>query len=254
MHPVVLTIAGSDSCGGAGIQRDIKTFESIGVYGASCITALTAQNTAGVRQILPLLPSFVKEQIDAVFEDMVVSAVKTGMLFSESIILAVVDRLKFYTPPIIVVDPVMIAGTGSHLLSDDAVTSLFHKLLPISTLSTPNKMEASLLSDIGIGSIKDAEKAARKIFGICKRPVLIKGGHLEGKKAVDILFDGERITHFLSERLDVKLHGAGGCFASAIASYFALGNNLLLSIKKAKVFITECIRNAQHYGKGLLVW
>ena len=254
MHPVVLTVAGSDSCGGAGIQRDIKTFESIGVYGASCITALTAQNTEGVKKILSLPPSFVKEQIDAVFEDMRISAVKTGMLYDESIILAVVDRLKFYMPRYIVIDPVMIASTGSRLLSEDAVSSLFHKLLPMATISTPNKIEASLLSGIEIEKVKDAEKAARKIFDICKRPVLIKGGHIEKKKAVDILFDGERITHFSGERFETKVHGAGYCLASAIASYLALGNNLLSSIEKAKVFVTECISNAQHYGKGLLVW
>jgi len=254
MHPVVLTVAGSDSSGGAGVQRDIKTFESIGVYGASCMTAITAQNTEGVRKILSLPPSFVKEQIDAVFEDMRVFAVKTGMLYDKSIILAVVDRLKLYMPRYIVVDPVMIAGTSSRLLSEDAVISLFHRLLSISTISTPNKMEASLLSGIEIEGVKDAEKAARKIFDICNRPVLIKGGHLEKKKAVDILFDGERITHFSGERFEVKVHGAGCCLASAIASYLALGDNLLSSIGKAKVFVTECIRNAQRYGKGLLVW
>ncbi|MCK4329823.1 bifunctional hydroxymethylpyrimidine kinase/phosphomethylpyrimidine kinase [candidate division WOR-3 bacterium] len=254
MHSVVLTIGGSDSSGGAGVQRDIKTFESIGVYGASCLTALTAQNTMGIRNILPIPISFIKEQIDTVFDDMKVSAVKTGMLYDKSIILTVVERLKFHKPDYIVVDPVMVSGTGYSLLENGAVSEMLESLFPIATISTPNRMEASLLSGIEIDGIEDAEKAAKKIFRFCKKPVLIKGGHLVEKKAVDVLFDGERVRHFSGERLDVQVHGAGCCYASGIASYLALGNNLLSSIEKAKRFVSNCIENAGHYGKGSLVW
>lgn len=254
MHPVALTIAGSDSSGGAGIQRDIKTFETIGVYAASCITALTAQNTSEVRNILPVPPSFVKEQIDAVFDDLKVSAVKTGMLYDESIILAVVERLEFHRPNFIVVDPVIVSGTGHPLLSNDAVSVIIEGLLPKATLSTPNKNEASILSGTRVSSIRDAEETVKKLFGILGSPVLIKGGHLHDKRAIDVLFDGEKITHFSAERIDKSVHGAGCSFSSAIAAYLTLGNNLISSIEKAKEFVLKGIKNAEDYGKGLLIW
>ncbi len=254
MHPVALTIAGSDSSGGAGIQRDIKTFESIGVYAASCITALTAQNTSEVRSVLPVPPSFVKEQIDAVFDDLKVSAVKTGMLYDESIILTVVERLEFHRPNFIIVDPVIVSGTGHPLLSKDAVSVMIEGLLPKATLSTPNKNEASLLSGTQVSGIRDAEETAKKLFKILGSPVLIKGGHFQERGAIDVLFDGEKITRFSAERIDKSVHGAGCSLSSAIAAYLALGNDLISSIEKAKEFVLKGIKNAEDYGKGLLIW
>ncbi|MCD5383863.1 bifunctional hydroxymethylpyrimidine kinase/phosphomethylpyrimidine kinase [candidate division WOR-3 bacterium] len=262
MKPVVLTIAGSDPSGGAGIERDIKTFESTGIYGAACITAVTIQNTEVFRKIFPMPTETVEEQIDVVCSDMKVTAVKTGMLWSKEILLSVIDRLLYYKPEYVVVDPVISAGTGYPLISKIDST-LFYQLLPLATLSTPNIDEASLLSGLKILTMKDIKESARRIFKISNKPVLIKGGHIGPRSEVrsprlgektDILFDGESFRQFSDTVIEGEFHGTGCCLSSAITSYLALGNDLVSSIEKARSFLRESMREANQYGKGQLVW
>jgi hydroxymethylpyrimidine/phosphomethylpyrimidine kinase len=276
----VLTIAGSDSGGGAGIQADLKTFASLGVYGMSAITSITAQNTVGVQGIHDLPPKFVALQIDSVVSDIGVDAAKTGMLSSSAIIETVASRVKKYKIPNLVIDPVMYAKSGDALLRPDARDTLIKKLLPLSTLITPNISEAEFISGIKIKGIKDMKKAAKKIKEMVGADVLVKGGHLEIAspepalndeirllryarndksegarndigKAVDILYtDGEFYT-FESERIDTRnTHGTGCTYSAAIASELAKGRSLYNAVKRAKDFITSAIKNSIEIGKG----
>ncbi|OGW12970.1 MAG: bifunctional hydroxymethylpyrimidine kinase/phosphomethylpyrimidine kinase [Nitrospinae bacterium RIFCSPLOWO2_12_39_16] len=246
----VLTIAGSDSGGGAGIQADLKTFSSLGVYGMSAITSITAQNTVGVQGIHDLPPEFVALQIDSVISDIGVDAAKTGMLSSSAIIDVVASKVKKYKIPNLVIDPVMYAKSGDPLLRPDARDTLINKLLPLSTLITPNISEAEFLSGIKIKGIEDMKKAGKKIKKRVGADVLVKGGHLRGK-AVDILYTDGEFFIFESERIDTKnTHGTGCTYSAAIASELAKGYSLYDAVKSAKVFITDAIKNSIEIGKG----
>ncbi|MEK6590455.1 MAG: bifunctional hydroxymethylpyrimidine kinase/phosphomethylpyrimidine kinase [Nitrospinota bacterium] len=275
----VLTIAGSDSGGGAGIQADLKTFAALGVYGMSAITAVTAQNTVGVQGIHDLPPEFVALQIDSVVSDIGVDAAKTGMLSSSAIILAVASKVKEHKIPNLVIDPVMYAKSGDPLLKPDARDILITKLLPLSNLITPNIPEAEFLSGMKIMDIEEMKRAAEKIKKKVGADVLVKGGHLYpppappfnlpptpsfqrwglwggqkggvGEVAVDILYAGGEFFIFESERIDTKnTHGTGCVYSAAIATELAKGYTLHDAVKRAKDFITSAIKNSLEIGKG----
>ncbi|MDI3482025.1 MAG: hydroxymethylpyrimidine/phosphomethylpyrimidine kinase [Tepidanaerobacteraceae bacterium] len=248
---LALTIAGSDSGGGAGIQADLKTFSAHGVFGMSVITSITAQNTVGVLGIEDVSPNMVALQMKAVFEDLYPDAVKIGMVSSEAIIAAVAEGLECYKPAHVVLDPVMISKSGSPLLKPEAVEALKKKLIPLSMVVTPNLMEARELSGVEIKDKKDMREAARKIFALGAGAVIVKGGHLTGD-AADILYDGKDFYELASERIHTEnTHGTGCTFSSAIAANLALGYNLVDSAKKAKEYITGAIRHALDIGKGV---
>ena len=244
---VALTIAGSDSSGGAGIQADLKTFEAFGVFGTSALTVLTAQNTTGVRDIFEVSPEFVKEQIEAVLEDFDVDVIKIGMLYSASIIHAVKDVIKDLAIPI-VVDPVFISKVGSPLLQSDAVEAM-RELFPYASLITPNLYEAKELFGYEHGDSASLERVMA-----CSAPVLVKNHVLEmpdGVKSLDLLYMDGRKKVFVSPALaSSNLHGTGCSYASAIAANLALGEPLEQAIANAKKFIYEAIKNAPNLGKG----
>jgi hydroxymethylpyrimidine/phosphomethylpyrimidine kinase len=248
-----LTIAGSDSGGGAGIQADIKTFTAFGVFGTSAITALTAQNTIGVQGILTVDPGFVKQQIKSVLDDIGTDSVKTGMLSSPEIVKAVADTLKEYHIKNIVVDPVMIAKSGDALLSKDACNTVIKELIPIAAVVTPNIHEAEAMLNIKIESLDDMKRAGSLIKGMGCDFVVIKGGHMNGKEpmATDVVFNGEEYFLLSETRFDTKnCHGTGCTFSAAIAAGLAKGYPVLKAIKQAKVFITAAIRESFSIGKG----
>lgn len=245
-----LTVAGSDSGGGAGIQADLKTFAAIGVHGTSAITALTAQNTRGVSGIFAPPPSFVEAQFDAIAVDIGVDAMKTGMLFSAEIIAAVVRKISQYGISRVVVDPVMVATSGDMLLRDDAIEAVKKDLLPVALVVTPNRRESEVLAGMEIQSEDDVLEAARRIHGMGPRYVLIKGGHATGD-AVDYLFDGYEMRGFLAPRIETEnTHGTGCTLSAAIAAYLALGRGVAESVSGAKDYITEALRYAYPLGKG----
>ena len=256
----VLTIAGSDSGGGAGIQADLKTFASLGVYGMSAITSITAQNTVGVQGIHDLPPEFVALQIDSVVSDIGVDAAKTGMLSSSAIIEIVASKVRKYKIPNLVIDPVMYAKSGDALFRPDARDTLIKKLLPLSTLITPNIPEAEFISSMKIKDVKDMKRASKRIKEKVGADVLIKGGHLEIaspsarndiRRVIDILYTNGEFFIFESERIDTKnTHGTGCTYSAAIASELAKGYSLYDAVKSAKDFITEAIKNSIEIGKG----
>ncbi|MHB0972180.1 MAG: bifunctional hydroxymethylpyrimidine kinase/phosphomethylpyrimidine kinase [Thermoanaerobaculia bacterium] len=249
MHKA-LTIAGSDSGGGAGIQADLKTFMAHGVYGASVITGVTAQNTRGVRAVQLIDPVLVAAQIDAVLEDIGADAVKTGMLGSREIIETVAARLAAHRVEKLVVDPVMVAKSGDRLLREDAVTALREKLLPMALVVTPNLPEASDILGWEIASEKEMEAAARDIHALGPRYVLLKGGHLAGDP-VDILYDGTNVARLASERIDTPpTHGTGCTYAAAIAANLALGLEVEDAVRKARAYLIEAIAAAARIGHG----
>jgi hydroxymethylpyrimidine/phosphomethylpyrimidine kinase len=246
----VLTIAGSDSIGGAGIQADIKTITCNGCYAMSAITALTAQNTLGVKSIQESTPDFLADQLDAVFTDIVPDAVKIGMVSNAELIKVIAEKLKFYKAQKIVVDPVMVATSGSSLIKSEAVEVLTKELIPLATLITPNIPEAELLSGIKIHSEKDMLSAAKIIFEKYRAPVLVKGGH-SINDANDVLFSSNDFLWFMSERIEnSNTHGTGCTLSSAIASNLAKGYNLECSVQFAKNYITECLKADLNLGKG----
>lgn len=246
----VMTIAGSDSGAGAGIQADLKTFAALGVYGTSVITAITAQNTLGVTGIHEVPVELVRAQIEAVVSDIGVDAVKTGMLSSSAIIEAVaegVERLKL-SP--LVVDPVMVAKGGDRLLREDAVEALRTRLLPLATVVTPNIPEAEVLAGHAIRSAEDRQRAAKGIVGLGARAVVVKGGHGEGEP-VDLLYDGTGFREYAGPRIETtNTHGTGCTFASAIAAGLARGLDLDEAVAGAKAFVTEAMRRSFPLGKG----
>ena len=249
--PCVLTIAGSDSGGGAGIQADLKTFAALGVHGLSAVTAVTAQNTSEIRVIFPVPAEVIRQQIRAVTEDIGVDAVKTGMLPTAEAASTVVSELRSLDVPI-VVDPVMKATTGSRLMGEGVLKTLREELIPQATLVTPNKFEAEALTGLKIGGIDDVEKAAERLISLGAKAVLIKGGHiLAGGKAVDFLLvegEGRRLE---SERLDVKtLHGTGCVLSSAVAAQLAKGEPLVRAVELGKEFVSFSIRHGLRIGKG----
>ena len=247
----VLTIAGSDSGGGAGIQADIKAMSANGVFAMSAITAITAQNTEEVTDIFELPVSIIAAQIDAVFDDFDVAAVKTGMLSSAEIVKVVAKLLKPQAVTNLVVDPVMISKSGHRLLKPDAVEALMHELIPLALVVTPNIHEAQQLSGIEIKTLADARKAAKIIHRLGCRHVLIKGGHLLEDRATDVLYDGRFFELFKSEFIESPhTHGTGCTYASAIAAHLALGKPLNQAVTVAKAYLTEAIRHGLSIGHG----
>ena len=245
-----LTIAGSDCSGGAGIQADLKTMTMNGVYAMSAITALTAQNTTGVRAIQESTPDFLKQQIDAVFEDIYPDAVKIGMVASSELVHVIADRLKYYEAKNVVVDPVMVATSGSELMKSSAVSMLNEKLLPIATLVTPNIPEAQVLSGMIIESKEDMITAAKQISDSCHCAVLLKGGH-SINDANDLLYANGELVWFEGKRIDnPNTHGTGCTLSSAIASNLAKGFSLAESVKRAKEYISGALAAMLDLGKG----
>jgi hydroxymethylpyrimidine/phosphomethylpyrimidine kinase len=245
-----MTIAGSDSSGGAGIQADLKTFAALGVYGASVITSVTAQNTQEVTGIHDLPPEFVGLQFDTVVRDLPVDAIKTGMLSNAAIIRAVSQRLMAFGVEKLVIDPVMVAKGGAALLRKEAEAELTQCLLPLAYVVTPNLEEAQVLADMPIHSVIDMEQAARRIHAKGPRYVVVKGGHLPGPP-IDVLFDGSTFQYLEGERVATKsLHGAGCTFASAITAELAKGAEVVAAVRRAKAYITTAIRLAKPIGHG----
>jgi len=250
--PVALTIAGSDSGGGAGIQADLKAMEANGVFGASALAAVTAQNTEEVSRAHDLPPSLVAAQIDAVVGDMDVQAAKTGMLSAPPIIETVADRVATHDLRPFVVDPVMISKTGFKLLQDEAIDTLVNDLLPLATLVTPNVHEAEHLTDVEIDTPDDLQAAGAALLEYGPDAVLVKGGHLSGADdAVDVLVDGETGRRFQAPRIDTEhTHGTGCTYASAIAAHLAKGHDLGAAVDRAKRYVTGAIRHALPLGHG----
>ena len=245
-----LTIAGSDCSGGAGIQADLKTMTMNGVYAMSAITALTAQNTTGVRAIQESTPDFLKQQIDAVFEDIYPDAVKIGMVASSELIRVIADRLRYYDAKNIVVDPVMVASAGSSLIKQNAVQTLIQELLPISTLVTPNIPEAQVLSGLTIETKEDMVTAAKQIGDSYHCAVLLKGGH-SINDANDLLYANGELVWFEGKRINnPNTHGTGCTLSSAIASNLAKGFTLAESVQRAKDYISGALAAMLDLGKG----
>ena len=245
-----LTIAGSDSSGGAGIQADIKTMTANGVYAMSAITALTAQNTTGVTGIFEATPEFLAQEIDAIFTDIYPDAVKIGMVSSAELIATISERLRFYKAKHIVVDPVMVATSGSSLMKTDAVQTLIDELLPLSTVITPNIPEGEILSSEKIESKDDMERAAKRIGDTYGCAVLLKGGH-RVNDANDLLYAGGEMQWFEGKRIDnPNTHGTGCTLSSAIASNLAKGYSLSESVARPKEYISGALSAMLDLGKG----
>ncbi len=248
--PVALTIAGSDSGGGAGIQADLKTFAALGVYGTSAITAVTAQNTVGVWGVAEIPLDLIGAQIDAVVTDMGVSAAKTGMLSSRAVIEVVAAKVREHRLDKLVVDPVMVAKSGDRLLREDAVATLVRELLPLALVLTPNIPEAETLAGFPIRTLEDMRRAGRAIAGAGPKNVVVKGGHRDGEP-VDVLFDGERFHELKAERVPgTSTHGTGCTFSAAIAAGLAQGLEVPAAVAQAKRFVTEAIAAAPSIGHG----
>jgi len=248
--PVALTIAGSDSGGGAGIQADLKTFAVLGVHGTSALTAITAQNTRGVTDILELPASLVREQIDAVVEDMGVDAAKTGMLSSAAIIEVVADAIARHGLGKLVVDPVMVAKGGAKLLRDDAVAALRARLVPLAAVLTPNLPEAGVLLGRKVASVAERAQAARDLVAMGARAAVVKGGHADGD-VTDVFFDGSRLVELEAERIATSnTHGSGCVFSAAITAAMARGAEPLEAVREAKSFVTRAIARSLEIGHG----
>src|SRR5262250_453457 len=249
--PKALTIAGSDSGGGAGIQADLKTFSAFRVFGLSVITAVTAQNSLGVQGVENLPPAFVAEQLRSVLGDFGTDAAKCGMLSTAPIIEAVAAELRNHKIEKLVVDPVMVAKSGDTLLQADARNALVDSILPLALIVTPNLPEAEVLAGIPVTQREDMEEAARRIHALGPRYVLIKGGHLKGD-AVDVLWNGREATEFRSPRGDSSnTHGTGCTLSAAIAAGLARGQALGDSIRSAKAYLTRAIREGFQAGRGV---
>ena len=246
----ILTIAGSDSGGGAGIQADLKTITVLGGFGMSVITALTAQNTLGVQGIYDIPENFVEKQFDSVATDIGIDAAKTGMLANSRIIKVIAEKIREYKIDMLVVDPVMVAKGGAPLIEDEAKQSLMEELLPLAFVITPNIPEAEVLSKIKISSVDDMKKSAKIIHSLGAKNVVVKGGHLAGD-AIDILYDGKKFHEFISERIDTKnTHGTGCTYSAAIATILANKKSVLEAVKTAKKYITDALRFSLCLGRG----
>ena len=245
-----LSIAGSDSSGGAGIQADLKTMTLNGVYAMSAITALTAQNTTGVKGIMESTPDFLAKQIDAVFEDIYPDAVKIGMVSSSELIKTISDRLRSYKAKNIVLDPVMVSTSGSRLISENATETLKHELIPLSSVITPNIPEAEVLSGIRITDEEDMAKAAKLIGDDYGCAVLVKGGH-SVSDANDLLYAGKTFKWFMGKRIDnPNTHGTGCTLSSAIAANLAKGFSLEDSVRRAKEYVSGALSDMLDLGQG----
>ena len=249
--PCVLTIAGSDSGGGAGIQADLKTFTALRVFGMAAITSVTAQNTVGVTGVHDLPPEFVAEQIDDVARDIGVDAAKTGMLSSAAIVEAVADSVARNSITRLVVDPVMVAKSGDPLLQASARQAMRKRILPLAWLVTPNVPEAEVLAGVRITGPQQVEQAARNIHRLGARYVLLKGGHMEGENAVDYLYDGQTIQTFSAPRIATRnTHGTGCTYSAAIAAYLARGCASGEAVQRAKAYLTGAIQHSFPLGAG----
>jgi hydroxymethylpyrimidine/phosphomethylpyrimidine kinase len=248
----VLIVAGSDSGGGAGIQADIKTVTALDGYAATAITALTAQNTQGVFGVLPIKPDFVRKQIDLVLEDIGADAIKTGMLYDESIINALADALEAHGKPIkLVVDPVMLAKGGAPLIDPNAVAALKRRIINLSTIITPNLLEAEKLAGMTIRTVDDMEHAALALLTLGCEAALITGGHLESQVLTDVLATSRGVQRFRSERIPTKhTHGTGCTLASAIATSLAQGMQIEEAVVRARDYVRRAIETAPGYGRG----
>lgn len=247
-----LTIAGSDSGGGAGIQADLKTFISRGVYGMSVVTALTSQNTIGVQGIFEIDASFVGKQIDSIMTDIGADVWKIGMLANKEVIKLVSDKVKQYNVKNLVLDPVMVAKSGDHLLQEEAQNTLISDLLPLAYVITPNIYEAQALTELRINTIEDMKTSAKQIYKMGVKNVIIKGGSLiTDKNAIDLLYNGNEFFKYQSDRVDTNnTHGSGCTFASAIAAEVAKWVNIEKAIHIAKAYLTTLIKNAQNLTIG----
>jgi len=250
--PIALTIAGSDSSGGAGIQADLKTFAALGVYGASVITALTAQNTHGVSGIHQVPAEFVTAQIDAIFSDLTVGAVKIGMVAHLPVIDAIVAGLKRWSPKHVVLDPVMVATSGDRLLATEAVDALRTKLIPLASVITPNLPEAAALLDEGVAADEAAvEHQGRRLLALGCKTVLIKGGHGEGTESIDYLIDSSGVIALAAPRVATKnTHGTGCSLSSAIAAGLAKGEGMETAVRNAKAWVSAAIAAADRFSVG----
>ncbi len=249
--PRALTIAGSDSGGGAGIQADLKTFSAFHVYGASVLTAITAQNSVGVHGVHNLPPAFVASQLDAVLGDIGAEAAKTGMLSTAPIILTVAERVRAHRLERLVVDPVMVAKSGDPLLEPDARRALVEAILPLALIVTPNLHEAAALAELPVGSLEEMEAAARRIHALGPAWVLVKGGHLKDEP-VDVLFDGRRLSRYRAERIPTPhTHGTGCTYSAAIAAMLARGATVPEAVAEAKRYVTAAIRAGFALGRGV---
>ncbi|WP_420329484.1 bifunctional hydroxymethylpyrimidine kinase/phosphomethylpyrimidine kinase [Paenibacillus graminis] len=256
-HPMTkvfkaLTVAGSDSGGGAGIQADLKTFQELGVYGMSALTAVTAQNTLGVQGVYPLEAEAVAAQLDSIGADLTPDAVKTGMLFSSGLIRTVAQKFRQYGWTKLVIDPVMVAKGGSPLLQQEAVQALIAHLLPLSLAVTPNIPEAEILTGMKISGMADREAAARLVHAMGPRFVILKGGHdEEGAQVTDLLYDGEQFIYLQSPRIATRhTHGTGCTFSAALAAGLAQGQLVPQAVHTAKAFIQAAIEDGIHIGAG----
>jgi hydroxymethylpyrimidine/phosphomethylpyrimidine kinase len=246
-----LTLAGSDSGGGAGIQADLKTFAALGVYGTSAIAALTAQNTVRVTRVFGIPPDVVVAQIDAIADDIEVHAVKTGMLATPAIVAAVAEALARRQLPHVVVDPVMVAKSGDLLLDADAVESVRTYLLPRAQVVTPNRPEAEVLTGRKVVTPADAREAARILHGLGAGAAVVKGGHFEGAVLVNLLFDGRDFFEFATPRVATRhTHGTGCTFASAIAAGLALGDTVPQAVERATTYVAGAIASGMPIGRG----
>ncbi|MFQ5897288.1 MAG: bifunctional hydroxymethylpyrimidine kinase/phosphomethylpyrimidine kinase [Candidatus Methylomirabilia bacterium] len=249
--PKALTVAGSDSGGGAGIQADLKTFTAFGVFGSSVLTAITAQNSLGVQGVAELPPEFVARQLDAIFGDLGTDAAKTGMLAAAPIIHAVAAKLREYGVGKLVVDPVMIAKSGDPLLQPGAQAALISEILPLALVVTPNLHEAGALAGFPVEDREGMEEAARRIHRLGPRSVLVKGGHLKGE-AVDVLWNGNAFIAFSAPRIDsTNTHGTGCTYSAAIAAGLAKGLPLEPAVREAKAYVTRAIREGFAIGRGV---
>ncbi len=250
--PIALTIAGSDSGGGAGIQADIKAMSALGVYAASVITALTAQNTCKVHSIFPISTGFIQDQIHTVFEDLDIKAIKIGMLGTSEIIRAVADALKEYPGVPIVLDPVMVAKSGDKLLQDDAIESLKESLLPMAEIITPNLPEAAVLTSMKEPTSLNGMRDLLKVFKeMNTKAVLLKGGHLGGNSSDDLLFDGKTEICLSTPRINTKnSHGTGCTLSASIAAGLAKGLPTIEAVQKAKAYLSDALRQADTLGVG----
>lgn len=252
MKPTILTIAGSDSCGGAGIQGDLKSIAANGGYGASVITAVTAQNTVGVGRVDEIDPGMIEAQMDAVFDDLEIAAVKTGMLASSPTIDAVAKGLQAHRTGRVVCDPVMISKSGARLLAEEAIDTLVRELVPLADLITPNADEAAVLAGIRPRNRDEAVEAGRRILGRGARAVLVKGGHLDDDPATDVLVTPEGTRFFTATWIDTPhTHGTGCTYSAAIATHLGRGLELESAIDLSKRFLTNAIRGGLAIGSGI---
>jgi hydroxymethylpyrimidine/phosphomethylpyrimidine kinase len=249
--PTVLSIAGSDSGGGAGIQADLKTFAALGVYGTTAITAVTAQNTQAVTAVAALDPTIVTAQIDAIASDIRVHAVKTGMLATTAIVEAIAAAVDRWSWPHVVVDPVMVATSGDRLLTPDAIDAMGRLMVPRATVLAPNKPEAEALARMPIDTMAHARDAARRLYGLGAKAIVIKGGHFTGPELVNLLYDGKDFIEFSTPRIETRnTHGTGCTFASAIAAHLARGLGLVAAVDGATSYVAGGIRNGLAIGRG----